>query len=220
MSEGTVSAEPGQADGGARIEAEPIYPPPWGFWSTAAWTLISFAVAVAVIFGTVYLIQWPELETPRDPVEDPSFSLQLIIINGVQIVVLAGAARLARWPVGRYLGLVRPRGRDLLHGVSAVALLLAVLEILTRLLGRESVTPFQSDAYRAAQSAGMLAMMWFAFVVAAPIGEEITFRGFLFRGWAASRLGPVGTVVLTSLIFAVLHTQYDWFGGLQTFSMG
>jgi membrane protease YdiL (CAAX protease family) len=46
------------------------------------------------------------------------------------------------------------------------------------------------------------------------------FRGFLFRGWAASPLGAPGTIILTSLVFAVAHTQYDWFGAFQTFCMG
>src|SRR5262249_4612337 len=91
---------------------------------------------------------------------------------------------------------------------------------LTHILGRESIPSFQLEAYRAAQMAGFLPVMWFAFVAAAPIGEEVMFRGFMFRGWAASPLGGPGTVVLTSLLFATMHTQYDWFGVLQTFSMG
>jgi hypothetical protein len=36
-----------------------------------------------------------------------------------------------------------------------------------------------------------------AFVIIAPAAEEITFRGFLYRGWAASRLGVFGAILLT-----------------------
>jgi membrane protease YdiL (CAAX protease family) len=127
---------------------------------------------------------------------------------------------LAGWPAGLYLGLVRPSRRDVVIGIVALAILLGALEILTHLSGRESVTPFQTDAYRAARSAGTLPLMWLAFVVAAPVGEEIMFRGFVFRGWAASSLGAPGTILMTALIFAVVHTQYDWFGMFQTFCMG
>ena len=57
-------------------------------------------------------------------------------------------------------------------------------------------------------------------VVAAPIGEEFMFRGFLFRGWAGSPLGVTGTIVVTSAIWAAIHVQYDWFGIGQVFCLG
>jgi membrane protease YdiL (CAAX protease family) len=199
---------------------EEALPPPWGFWSTLAWAVLAFALAAVLVGGAVLWLNWSKLDTLPDPQEDAWFTLQLIAINLVQVAVLAFAARLAGWPIGRYLGLVAPSARDVLYGIAAVAVMLGALEILTHLLGRESVTPFQSEAYRAAQKAGLLPMMWLAFVVAAPVGEEITFRGFMFRGWAATPLGASGTILLTSLIFAALHTQYDWFGALQTFCMG
>ena len=34
------------------------------------------------------------------------------------------------------------------------------------------------------------------------------FRGFLFQGLMCSRLGPTGAVLLTSLLWAVIHLQY------------
>ena len=42
--------------------------------------------------------------------------------------------------------------------------------------------------------------------------EEFVVRGFMFRGWSQSLLGPVGSIVLTSVLWAMIHTQYDWFG--------
>jgi membrane protease YdiL (CAAX protease family) len=200
--------------------AEEEFPPPWGFWSTAGWTLLAFGLAVLAVSGWVFCLNWGQLEATPDPQHDTSFTLQLILLNAVQLGVLAVAARLAGWPVGRYLGLVAPRRGDVLYAIAAVALLLGALEILTHVLDRDSVTPFQGETYRTARAAGVLAMLWLAFVVAAPLGEEITFRGFMFRGWAASPLGAPGTILVTSLIFSALHTQYDWFGTLQTFCMG
>jgi membrane protease YdiL (CAAX protease family) len=195
-------------------------PPPWGFWSTLCWVLAAFAVAAIIEGGLLWLI-WGEFNALPDIEKDPSFPFRLILINLAQIVVLALAARLARWPAGLYLGLVRPRHIDLLQGLIAVAVLIAALEILTRVLGRESVTPFQAEAYQAARAAGLVPLLWLAFVIAAPVGEEVVFRGFLFRGWAASRLGVSGTILVTSIIFSAEHAlQYDWFGVAQTFCMG
>ncbi|HDN26885.1 MAG TPA: CPBP family intramembrane metalloprotease [Thioploca sp.] len=51
--------------------------------------------------------------------------------------------------------------------------------------------------------------MWFAIVVAAPLFEEIFFRGFLFAGFQSSRLGNTGAILLTSLAWTVIHLQYE-----------
>ena len=69
-----------------------------------------------------------------------------------------------------------------------------------------------SDAiaqYRSAQTAGNpvwlpLFFAWPSFI-AAPLVEESIFRGFLWRGWDASRLGARGTWLLSSLVFAAYH---------------
>lgn len=45
----------------------------------------------------------------------------------------------------------------------------------------------------------------------APLLEELLFRGYLFKAWRASTLGLPGTLVLTSLLFTLLHFgQYNW----------
>jgi len=35
--------------------------------------------------------------------------------------------------------------------------------------------------------------------------EEILFRGFLYRGLSESRIGVVGTIILTSVTWALMH---------------
>jgi CAAX protease family protein len=195
-------------------------PPPWGFWATLGWAVLPLLLGFSAIAGAVLWFNWGQIDKMPELHNDPSLPLQLIVINALQVGLAAAAARLAQWPIGPYLGLTRPRGRDVLVGIAAVVVLLLLLEGLTYLLGRAHVTPFQVDSYGAARAAGMLALLWLAFVIVAPICEEIVFRGFLFRGWAASPLGVPGTILLTSVIFAIAHTQYDWFGAFQTFCMG
>jgi membrane protease YdiL (CAAX protease family) len=216
MNESASSAHD-KADGGEQIGA---LPRPWGFWSTIAWALAAFALAAVGAVGGVAWRDWARFDLILGLQDPASLSLQIIVSNIVLILTLAFAARLSGWPVARYLGLIAPRAHDFLYGTSAIALSLGAFEILNHLLGRESVTSFQIDSYRAAQATGLLPVMWLAFVVAAPVGEEITFRGFLFRGLAASRLGASGTILLGALIFAALHAQYDWFEALQVFWIG
>jgi uncharacterized protein len=50
--------------------------------------------------------------------------------------------------------------------------------------------------------------------------EEFVFRGFIFRGWSESFLGPTATIVLTAAIWAACHTQYEWLGRSWVFLAG
>jgi hypothetical protein len=62
--------------------------------------------------------------------------------------------------------------------------------------------------------------MWIAACVVAPAGEEVLFRGLMYRGWVRSdRFAWVGIVAI-SLAFAALHVQYDIFGIAQIFVVG
>ena len=48
-------------------------------------------------------------------------------------------------------------------------------------------------------------------VLAAPLLEELLFRGYLFTAWRQTRLGFSGTLLLTSGLFTLMHWgQYHW----------
>ena len=57
-------------------------------------------------------------------------------------------------------------------------------------------------------------------IVVAPAGEEIMFRGFLFRGWARSERSAWPAIIVISVLWAGLHVQYDWTGVAQIFVIG
>ena len=63
-------------------------------------------------------------------------------------------------------------------------------------------------------------LLWMAVVVCAPVFEETLFRGFLFVGLQRSRLRVVGTIILTSLVWALLHLQYNLFGMVTIVLLG
>ncbi|MCJ8320253.1 MAG: CPBP family intramembrane metalloprotease [Colwellia sp.] len=55
-----------------------------------------------------------------------------------------------------------------------------------------------------------LFLLLFVVVIAAPIFEELVFRGFIFKGLKNSPLGITGTIVITSILFTLIHAgQYD-----------
>ena len=55
--------------------------------------------------------------------------------------------------------------------------------------------------------------------VAAPIFEEMVFRGFVYGGFERS-LGAFPALLLSSMLFTVLHVQYNWYELAQIFVLG
>ena len=96
-------------------------------------------------------------------------------------------------------------------------LLIALSDALTVWLSRPIVPPFMVEAYR---TAGFVPLFWLALIVAAPLAEETLFRGFLFEGIVRSRLGAIGTVILSSLTWALIHMQYELYGIATIFVSG
>ena len=85
---------------------------------------------------------------------------------------------------------------------------------------RDLVTQFQHDLYRTASAAGWLPWLLLTIVVVAPIGEEILFRGFLFRGWHRSAHDAWGVIIVIALLWALIHLQYDLYNMTQVFAYG
>jgi uncharacterized protein len=205
------------------VEPRPVEPRPVaGLWATLGWFIL--ALVSSQIVGTVVLILLrPDAITAgmdalvKDGVV---VALSNIPANAIQVIVLALASRRRGWSITEYLGLVRPARRDVVVALSILVVFLLGYDALTYLLGRDIVTPFQVDTYRSAQNAGMLPLFWFALVIAAPVAEEIMFRGFLFRGWVRSERMAIPGILIISALFAAIHVQYDWFGILQVFFIG
>jgi uncharacterized protein len=65
---------------------------------------------------------------------------------------------------------------------------------------------------------GILALI--AIGIGAPLSEELLFRGFLFSGLAKSRLGLLGTGILTAVLWTALHIGYSIFGLIEVVAIG
>jgi membrane protease YdiL (CAAX protease family) len=98
--------------------------------------------------------------------------------------------------------------------------LLPLGDLSSWLTGRPIVPPFVMDAYRSARDSGTIWLFGIALVVAAPLAEEIVFRGFMFRGLAASRVGVAGAILIPSAIWSAMHVQYEAFLIVQIFILG
>ncbi|MBI5264597.1 MAG: CPBP family intramembrane metalloprotease [Bradyrhizobium sp.] len=100
-----------------------------------------------------------------------------------------------------------------------LALLLAYY-FLALALGEPIPPEFAIEIYRSARDSGWLIVLLIGLCVGAPVIEEFVVRGFMFRGWSQSFLGPAGAVVLSSVAWAAIHTQYDLFYMSEIFAIG
>ena len=63
-------------------------------------------------------------------------------------------------------------------------------------------------------------LVWAAVCVIGPLYEEMWVRGFMFAGFIRSPLAVSGTLVVTSLFWAVQHVQYTWLAIMMIFIFG
>jgi membrane protease YdiL (CAAX protease family) len=116
-----------------------------------------------------------------------------------------------------YLAL-RPISPRSIVAVVAVAIAFILLSSGADFFIKEPAdSDFMTAAYR---SATAVPFFWIAVAVFAPLFEEIFIRGFLFIGLARSHLGPVGAVILTTLVWAALHFQYSLYEIAVIFILG
>jgi len=136
-------------------------------------------------------------------------------IAGIGIMAIVVRARTGR-SLADYVGLDRLKGKTVLLGLIVAIASIIAMDGLTTLL-HHTASDFMIKAY---DTSVWPVLLWIAVVVFAPAFEEVFFRGFLFEGLRRSRIGAVGTVTLTSLLWAALHVQYGFFEIAMIFGLG
>ena len=221
MTEQTQSA-PQPADNGKK------YLPVWGPWQTAGLGLAIFMINAAAQTGV--LIAMTAREFFFNPSPDITQAIDNLASNGllvsvativgsavgvVMVIVFVKARR--RASIREYLAFNPLTKRQALINLAVIAGLIALLELASSVTGQSPDTGFNFEVYR---TTNPIVLLWIAFVIFGPAFEELFFRGFLFAGWLKSRIGPVGTIALTSALWAVLHIQYDVHGMVQILIIG
>jgi membrane protease YdiL (CAAX protease family) len=202
----------------------------WKFWGTTFWGFVVFA---AMFVGQLAVVGWFLLRQ-SEPIDQESFgeAVRIVVSNGltISLSVITGlpavvaalwiAIRIKRARFADYLALRSFSWTDLAIGVIAMIVLVMGWDALSRATGREVEPGFMGDVMKTARDDGALALLVFAFCVAAPITEEFFARGFLYRGWSESFLRPAGAIILSSMVWTGLHLQYNWYFLGEVFSIG
>lgn len=198
--------------------------PPWG---TLAWGL-------AIYFGSkfygsiVFMIILMRVDVFPGPQPSESEILQFERHMGFLDMVFGSTCATAgilftfvaaRWgrrlpPLQEYLGLILPTMRQALVWTIGFA----VLKLAESTLFLESPTWIRwLEVYSNALS---LPALWLYVIVIGPIFEELLYRGFLLPGLAASRLRPVGALLVTTALFTLMHHSYHYYALMMVFASG
>jgi uncharacterized protein len=201
---------PDLAEEGSAPSSEQRRPAPWG--PLEAIPVFVIALVLAAVGGVIAgLVAAPGCHFVSDPTAACGLTFVLISLStelGFLLSVVLWVVTVKRAPLGT-LGLPgRPLGDvgfGLLSGlglfvVSVVAGII-VLTIARAILGHEPTQPDQIPTY---VQRGTLFWSGLVVVLAAPLGEETFFRGFLFRG-LRRRFSLWPAVLISAAAFALVH---------------
>jgi membrane protease YdiL (CAAX protease family) len=202
---------------------KPLDAKPWGRLATFG---LGLAAMLAGQFAALLVLAWwldaPMVKLPDFSGDGIAVALIIFVSTPIQLALLVAFARRCGGNAAVYLGLTLPRRSEVVFGIVAIVALIIVGDAVSWLLGQNIVTPFQNDIFRTAETAGFLPLLLLLIAVAVvtPIGEETLFRGFLFRGWHQQPRDAWAVIVVTALLWAIIHVQYDWYVTAQIFAFG
>jgi hypothetical protein len=201
---------------------------PRGFWSTVLFgLLIGFAylvsqILVEGIFAIKNVISNPGISSSQLM---NSLTNGNVLTTAIFVSTLIGAGFTILFIKIRkgitfkeYLALhpIKVRTFFIVFGITVA--LLIISGFATSGLNQSKFTDQMVHAY---QTSTMPVLIWIAVVVFAPVFEEMFFRGFLFTGFRSSRVGVTGAILITAVLWALLHaTQYGIWELLVIFGLG
>lgn len=205
---------------------------PWGFWATVGLSFCVWSVFVAaqtIVFIVALAVYASQEQTMM--LEDLT---QNLATNGLILAIATITS--APLCIGLILLFIKVRQRGSITDYLQLRMptqtpwktvgiwclitvgFIYIIEWLKALVRSPEASTFTLDIYKTAH---FLPLLYIAIVIAAPVFEEIFFRGFVFQGILNSRLGAIGAVLFPSMVWAVVHSQYDPYdmGGIFLFGI-
>ncbi len=182
----------------------------YGFYATLGILLgiIALWMLLQILIETLFLWLFSGA-ADHPPAGRASLLLALVyIVPGMLVLYLVAVLSKRKNPsIPEYLALRRMKfTRYVLWVVAFGALAVAMdwfCHLTGRLLGSEVL-------YQAVAGGRYRPLLFTAVLFAAPVIEEVIFRGFAYRGLSNTKYGPAPAILITSLIWALIHAfVYD-----------
>lgn len=157
----------------------------------------------ATTFFSIFILGFDPLERMGDLVA-LGINASAIPCTGLIVLILI---RTRSIEPRSWLALFPVRTTHLIGWLVFTFVLLQLADFITIKLGRSPIPPIMETMI---ETTSYTVLLWFALVIAAPVFEECLFRGFLFEGLRRTKIGVGGTIVVTTLLWTLLHAaQYD-----------
>ncbi|MHC4694943.1 MAG: lysostaphin resistance A-like protein [Planctomycetota bacterium] len=193
-------------------------PKPWGFWATIGFSCIIViiyllaGIILAVLFLIAAKILKPQIDMMEIAQSLDSNGLYLSLSTCAAAPLVIGLSLLfakirKNITIKEYFSLNKASWKQFVKWTLILLLYIICADVVTSALGEPIVSDFMINAY---QTVHFTPLLWLAFIIAAPLYEEIFFRGFIFKGIEKSWAGPIGAVIITSLAWSALHIQYSF----------
>ncbi len=203
---------------------------PWGAFATAgfgALCLLIWLLTQSLLFSLLEAARRAGMPIPGLAPDAPlsdfaynGFALSIVTIGALPALLgccLLFAALRKGVSIRDQLGLNPATWQTCLAWCGATLALIVFFDGAKYLLNFDIMPEF---VLRIMQNPGSYALLFVALVVAAPLGEEVLFRGFLFPGLAASPLRAAGAILAPAAVWALIHLQYEWVDILYAFAIG
>jgi membrane protease YdiL (CAAX protease family) len=219
-------------------EGPAFHGPRWNGWvvtAIAILCILAFFVTQTVIFAYVIFKDHPEFaHYPNEllrQLADPQFVPKMLTAKNLWLISVISEASLALMTIGfaqailraspAYLGLGMRRRPQfwVLAGMGAGAGLFVVSLIIEGVITAIFGPHPQPQALVVANHHGAIdfALDFMSVAIAAPIAEEIFFRGFVFAG-LVQRMSPLLAMVISGAFFGVAH--FEKWSFLPIFAIG
>lgn len=189
----------------------------WGFTGTLLW---SGVIAISfIVIQIITMIAYVGLNHPDINPEEVEMVMTQAQYNGLFLsfatlatflgcsLIMFGIIKLKKGAnIQHYLGLNLVDYKTTRFWFLIIIGMILISETITYFLGKPLVPEFVSTIYSSTNSVWML---WIAIVIAAPIFEELFFRGFVITGLSNTFMGPIGAIAISALTWAAIHVQYE-----------
>ena len=102
------------------------------------------------------------------------------------------------------LGSLDLKKKDIFYGTLFLAIFIGLEEIYMWVLDLE-----MPEGFITFMLSEPIILSLISVIIIAPIAEEFLFRGFLYSQLKRTKLGPWGAITLSSLLWTVIHFQYE-----------
>ncbi|MBF25347.1 MAG: hypothetical protein CMP49_02370 [Flavobacteriales bacterium] len=177
----------------------------WGFNYTLLITLIVFLVFGLVQSLTVFLLHKFNYAIDIETVAFSYLGLISLLSSIIGSICLFTFIKVKRMDIVKYLNLTKPNRTQLFLFIISSLFLMFLMELISNNYPELFNTDFVIESYKNANS---IFLLYLGVGICGPIFEELLFRGFLFKGLENSFLGGKGAVIISSILFSIVHMQY------------